>query len=330
MTGPIRAAIRGVGHSVPSRVMTNEDFEQFLETSDEWITKRTGIKERRIAADDQSTATFAAEAARAALADAGWAPGDLDLIVCATVTPELIFPSTACFVQQMIGATDVPAFDLSAACSGFVYALSAARGFIETGVYRRVLVIGADVMSKFTDYTDRGSCILFGDGAGAVVLEADENPDVGIQYTVMHADGTGWDYIHIPAGGTRTPPSHEVLDQRLQYVKMRGRDVYKFAVEKMQWLLGDCMSHCGLTPDDVDLVVPHQVNTRIIDSATEKFDFPLEKIYLNIQRYGNTSAGSVPIALSEARAEGRTPPGSTVLLIAFGAGLTWGGAVVKM
>jgi len=325
----LRAAVAGMGVAIPPRVLTNADLEKIVETSDEWITQRTGIKERRIVADGQSTATLATEAARNALADAGMTSADIDLIICATITPEMIFPATACFVQQALGAVDVPAFDLSAACSGFIYALSIAAQFIEAGVYRRVLVIGAEALTRFVDYSDRASCVLFGDGAGAAVLQAGRD-DRGLLYSVLHADGGGWDYIHIPAGGARTPSSRATVGAGGHYIKMRGREVYRFAVEKMQWLLGDCLEHCNLRPEDVDLVVPHQVNVRILRSAAEKFNFPMEKIAVNIDRYGNTAAASIPLAWYEARQAGRVGPGSTVMLIAFGAGLTWAGAVLKM
>ncbi len=262
--------------------------------------------------------------------DAGVSPTELDLIICATVSPDMPFPAAACFIQEALGATDVPAFDVSAACSGYIYALAIASKFIETGTYKKVLIIGSDTLSRFSDYTDRGSCILFGDGAGAAVLEPTDAPGKGVQYTVMHANGGGWDYIHVPAGGVREPASHTTVDQHRHYVKMRGRDVYKFAVEKMQWLLGECMRRCNLTVDDVDLVLPHQVNIRILRSAAEKHGFPLEKVYVNIDRYGNTSAASIPLAMAEASRDGKIGPGSTVMLVAFGAGLTWAGAVVRL
>ncbi len=330
MTGSLRAAITGVGSAVPKRVVPNAEFEKTLDTSDEWITKRTGIKERRLVSEGETTATLAAEAGRKAMENAGITAGDLDLIICATVSPEMPMPSTACFIQEILGATDVPAFDISAACSGFVYGLSVASQFIETGKYKRILMIGADCLSQVADFTDRGSCILFGDGAGAVVLEPTSEPDKGVLYSVMHANGGGWDYIHVPAGGSRAPTTLETIDQKQHFVKMRGRDVYKFAVEKMQWLLGDCMEKCNITVDDVDMVVPHQVNIRIIESATEKYNFPMEKVFLNIDRMGNTSGASIPLALDEAVREGKIGPGSTVMFVAFGAGLTWAGAVVKM
>ncbi|MDP7162840.1 MAG: beta-ketoacyl-ACP synthase III [Phycisphaerae bacterium] len=330
MATPARAALTGMGVAVPSRVMTNADFEKFLDTSDEWITQRTGIKERHMASEGETTASLAIDAARIALEQAGVKPVDLDLIICATVSPEMPFPATACFVQNALEATNVPAFDISAACSGFIYGLAIADQFIRTGMYKRILVVGVDVLSRFADFEDRRSCILFGDAAGAAVFEPANDSTKGILYNVLHADGSGWDYIHVPAGGTREPTSQETLDQRKHYVKMRGRDVYRFAVEKMQWLLGDCMEKCHLTTEDVDLVVPHQVNARIIRSATEKFNFPMEKVYINIDRYGNTSGASIPLAMVEAQQKGLIGPGSTLLLVAFGAGLTWAGSVLRL
>ena len=327
---PVRATITGIGSAAPDNVMTNHDFEAILDTSDEWIVQRTGIKERRICSEGDSNATLATAAAKEALANAKIEATDLDLIICATITPEMPFPSSACFVQAAIGATDVPAFDISAACSGFVYGLTVGSQFIETGKYKRILVVAVDTLSKITDYTDRGSSIPFGDGAGAVILEPTDDPDKGIMHTVMHADGNGWDYIHAAAGGSRHPITKEAIDAREHLIKLRGREVYKFAVEKMQWLLGDCMDACGLTVDDVDMVVPHQVNQRIVDSATKKYKFPSDKVFMNISRYGNTSGASVPLALAEAVREGKVGPGSTVIFVAFGAGLTWAGAVIKL
>lgn len=320
----------GMGSTVPEKIVTNADFEKILDTSDEWITKRTGIKERRIAAEDETTSQLATEAAREALADARLEASDLDMIICGTVSGDLPFPATACLVQAALGITDIPAFDISGACSGYLYSLTVARQFIENGAYDNILVIGTDCLSKMADYEDRGSCVLFGDGAGATVLQPTEENDKGIVFTTLACNGSGWDFIHIPAGGAAKPFSQDVLDNREHLIKMRGRDVYKFAVEKMQWLLGECMDKCNLSVDDVDLVVPHQVNTRIIASATEKFDFPIEKVYVNIEKYGNTSAASIPLAFAEAKRAGRVKPGMTVLLVAFGAGLTWAGAVIKM
>ncbi len=329
MTAPRRGAIVGTGSSVPDKVLTNADFEKTIDTSDEWIVQRTGIRERRVIGDGETGATLGLAAAKAALEDAGVAPTDLDLIICATISPDLPFPGNSCLIQQGLGATDVPAFDLSAACSGFVYALATADSFIYGGRYNTVLVIGVDTLTPFVDYEDRGSCILFGDGAGAAVLRATEDTDKGLQYFKLGADGNGWDFIHVPAGGVRTPTSQQTVADRQHYVKLRGRDVYKFAVQKMTFLMKDAMSACNLTVDDIDLVVPHQVNQRIIESATSKLKFPLEKVYVNIDRFGNTSAASVPLALDEARRTGRVGEGDTVLTVAFGAGLTWAGGVLK-
>ncbi|MFP4105684.1 MAG: beta-ketoacyl-ACP synthase III [Phycisphaerae bacterium] len=329
MTKPVRAAIAGLGSAVPEKVLTNFDLEKMVDTSDKWITQRTGIKQRHVVSAGESTATIASEAARKALEDAGCEGKDLDLIILATISPEMTCPSTACFVQEALEATDVPCFDISAACSGWLYGLTIGSQFIETGKYKRVLVIGAEALTRFTDFTDRTSCILFGDGAGAAVLQATEDDSRGIIHTVLHANGGGWDFIHTPAGGARKPASHETVDAREHFLRMKGRDVYKFAVEKMQWLLGNCLEETGLTVEDVDLVVPHQVNTRIIKSATSKFNFPLDKVYMNIDRLGNTSAASIPLALDEAVKAGKIQEGSNVIFVAFGAGLTWAGAVVK-
>lgn len=330
MSQSVHAAIAGVGAAVPEKVLTNQDFEKFLDTSDEWIVQRTGIKRRHVLAEGESLAALATSACQKALADAKASAADVDLIICATVSPELTFPATACLIQQGLGAAKAAAFDVSAACCGFVYALSVGSQFIRTGTYKKVLVVGADALSRYTDYTDRGSCILFGDGAGAVLLEPTADAKHGIQYMVMKSDGTGWDFIHVPGGGSRQPATHETVEARLHYVRMRGRDVYKFAVEKMQWLIDDCLEHCGLEADQIDMIVPHQVNLRILTSATEKRNFPMERVYINIDEYGNTSAASVPMALEEARREGKIGPGSTLLLVAFGAGLTWAGAVLRL
>jgi 3-oxoacyl-[acyl-carrier-protein] synthase-3 len=252
------------------------------------------------------------------------------MIICATITPETLCPATACYVQADLGAAKAVAFDISAACSGFIYAMAVGEKFIQSGSHKNVLVIGAETLTRFTDYTDRSTCILFGDGAGAAVLQPGQSgSDRGICYTTLHTDGTGGDLIYIPAGGSRLPASAQTVAGGQHFLKLRGREVYKFAVEKMQWLLEDCMRACNLSPQDVALVVPHQVNSRVIESAADKLKFPLEKVLVNIDRYGNTSSASIPIALDEAWRAGRIKPGDTVILIAFGAGLTWAGAVVK-
>ncbi|HET6428348.1 MAG TPA: beta-ketoacyl-ACP synthase III [Phycisphaerae bacterium] len=330
MSKQLRAAIAGHGSYVPQKVLTNQDLERMVDTSDEWITRRTGIKERRIATNGESTASMAVQAARRACETAGVDPADVDLIACATITPETLCPASACHIQRDLGATNAAAFDLAAACSGFIYSLAIGARFIEAGQYRNCLIIGAETLTRYTDYEDRGSCILFGDGAGAVLLQPTDEADKGVQYTVLHADGNGWDFIYIPAGGSRLPASARTVADRQHYFKMRGRDVYKFAVEKMRWLLGDCMDACGLTATDVDLVVPHQVNIRILESAAERYGLPMDKVYINIDRYGNTSSASIPIALDEAIRTQRVGAGSTVLLAAFGAGLTWAGAVIRL
>lgn len=325
----VRAKITGIGSAVPSRVMTNKDLEKIIDTTDEWIVQRTGIRERHVCSQGECTSVLAAKAAAGALESAGIKATDLDLIIVATCTPDMPLPSCASLVQKAIGATEVPCFDLAAACSGFVYGLTVGSQFIETGKYKKILVIGADTLTTMTDYQDRGSCIIFGDGAGAVILEPTAGSE-GVLYTVIKADGEGWDFIHTPAGGSKLPASHETVDAREHFIKMKGREVYKFAVEKMQWLLGDCMEKTGLTTETVDLVVPHQVNIRIIESATEKYNFPLDKVFVNIDRRGNTSAASIPLALDEAnRQQNLIGSGKTIVMVAFGAGLTWAGAVVK-
>ncbi len=330
MAQPLRAAITGMGYALPPRVMHNADFEKFLDTSDEWISQRTGIHSRRVVGEGETTASLSIDAARVALADAKIAPGELDMILVCTVTGEMPFPATACFVQAALGVKDIPAFDIAAACSGFIYGMSVASKFIETGAYRKVLLIGAETLTRFSDYTDRGSCILFGDAAGAVVLEPTEDLRRGVQYTGLYSDGSGGNLINIPGGGSLHGTSHQTVDARMHYVKMRGREVYKFAVEKMQGLLAECMEKCNLTVDDVDMVVPHQVNMRVIESAMGKFNFPMAKVHVNIDRLGNTSTASIPLALTECRDQGKVKAGSTIIMVAFGAGLTWAGGVVRL
>ena len=330
MTESLRANIVGTGSAAPDRVLSNADLEKMVETSNEWIVQRPGVHERRICGNGESTASLALTAAKNAIDNAGMTPNELDMILVATITPEMIFPATACFIQQGLGVEDVPSFDISAACSGFVYGLAIANTFIASGRYRNILVIGVDTLSRFTDYTDRGSCILFGDGAGAAIVQATDEPDKGLLYFELGTRGSGWDFIHLPAGGSRTPATPETVEAKQHFVKMRGRDVYKFAVQKMSYLIRAGMEHCHLTADDVDMVIPHQVNQRIIESATERAGFPMEKVYVNIDRFGNTSGASIPLAMDEARRTGRLPADGTVLFTAFGAGLTWAGAVIRL
>ena len=322
--------IAGTGRYVPEKVLTNTDLEKIVETSDEWIIKRTGIRERRIAAEDQSTSDLALEAARMALDRAGIAAEDLDAIILATLTPDTYCPAGACYVQNLLGATNACAFDLSAACTGFVYGITVGASLVRTGVHKNVLVLGAETLSRFIDYTDRNTCILFGDGAGAAVLSrAEEGGDSKLLDHYLRSDGGGTELIIMPGGGARRPSSHDTVDGKLHFLSMQGNDVFKFATKSMQTLIETAIERNGLSADDLDLVVPHQVNSRIIDTVLRKVDIPEEKIYLNLQRYGNTSAASVPMALHEAVEEGRIQEGSLVLLVAFGAGLTWGYNLVR-
>lgn len=311
---------------MPEKVLTNFDLEKMVETSDEWISTRTGIKERRIADPSKATSDYAAGAARLALDRAGVAPDELDLIIVATVTPDMFFPSTACLVQQAIGASRAAAFDLSAGCSGFVYALDMAARGIEAGAYRKVLVIGADLLSRVTDFTDRSTCVLFGDGAGAVVVGAvDEG---GVLSTYLGADGSGGEKLCIPAGGSRLPAG-SAEDRRQHYIQMAGNDVFKFAVRIMPEAALEAMRRAGVAADEVDLFIPHQANVRIIDAAAKRLGIDSEKVFVNVDRYGNTSAASIPIALDEAVEIGRVRAGDILVLVGFGAGLTWGAATLQ-
>ncbi len=322
--------IRGLGTALPDRVMTNADFEKFLDTSDEWIQTRTGIRERRICGEGENTLTLAVTASRRALERAKLTPGDLDLIIVATSTPYAPIPATACFLQRELGCRHIPAFDLAAACSGFVYAYVCAVQMMTSGQYRHVLVIGAEAMSAVTDFQDRGICILLGDGAGAAVLgPADDNVG-GLYDHLLGADGGGAELIWIPAGGSRQPATAATVDDRLHYLKMQGREVYKFAVTKMQEVIQGAISRVGLPIEDLALVVPHQSNARIIESAAQKLRIPMEKVALNIDRCGNTSAASIPLALEEAVSRGQVRKGDWVLLAGFGGGLTWASALLRL
>lgn len=322
--------VAGTGRYVPEKVLTNADLEKIVDTSDEWIVKRTGIQERRIAAEDQSTSDLALEAARVALDKAGLAPEELDAIILATLTPDTYCPAGACYVQNLLGATNASAFDLSAACTGFVYGITVGSSLVRAGVHKNVLVLGAETLSRFIDYADRNTCILFGDGAGAAVLSrAEEGSESRLLDHYLRSDGGGTDLIIMPGGGARRPSTHDTVDAKMHFLSMQGNDVFKFATKSMQTLVETAIERNGLSMDDLDLIVPHQVNSRIIDTVLRKVAIPREKIYLNLQRYGNTSAASVPMALHEAVEEGRVKPGSLVLLVAFGAGLTWGYNLVR-
>jgi 3-oxoacyl-[acyl-carrier-protein] synthase-3 len=330
MAERIPMMIRGTGSAVPERVMTNADFEKTLDTSDEWIRTRTGIQERRIAADGENTLTLAVQASREALANAGLSAGDLDLIVVATCTPALPLPATACLLQHELGCGQIPAFDLQAACSGFVYALVTAACLLEPGRYRNVLVVGAETMSRITDFEDRAICVLLGDGAGAVVVSPADNELSGLYDHALGADGGGAYLIWVPAGGSAEPASTKSVNERLHYMRMKGREVYKFAVTQMQEVIVSTLERSGLSAHDLALVIPHQSNLRIMESARARLELPLEKMAVNIDRYGNTSAASIPMALSEAWQSGRIKRGDWVLLAGFGAGLTWGSALLRL
>lgn len=329
MNLPSSVKIVGTGHYVPERIMTNDDFAELVDTSDEWITSRTGIKERRIAASDEPTSDMGLAAAREALKDADCQADEIDLLIVATITPDYIFPSTAAIIQHKLGIKRCGGFDLEAACAGFIYGLAMARGAIASGMSRRALVIGAEKLSAIINYKDRSSCILFGDGAGAAVLEGSDQPETGLSIINLGLDGAGGRLMMTEAGGVANPVTHAGLDEAANKMVIQGREVYRFAVEKMQSLVEEAMQQCNLSVDDVAMVVPHQVNTRIIDSAVGRLGFPREKIFVNIDKYGNTSAASVPIALSEARSQGCIRDGQTAILVAFGGGLSWASAVVK-
>ncbi len=329
MSNNYGAIVTGTGSALPEKRLTNADLSKMVDTNDEWIVQRTGIRERRIAGEGESTATLGAAAARKALDAAGVEAKDLDLIIVATITPEMVFPSTACFIAAALGLNSTPAFDMSAACSGFIYAINTGANFIRAGQYKTVLVIGAETLSRVVDYTDRSSCILFGDGAGAVVLQRSNDPSKGLVYASLHADGTGAEVMKCMPG-SRHPINAELLAARDQYMKIRGREVYKFAVTKFGELIEDAMRAAELTKDQLKLIVPHQVNQRIIDSAMEKLEMGPEKAHVNIDRYGNTSSASIPIALDEAWRAGKIVPGDAIVFVAFGAGLTWANAVLKV
>ena len=323
------ATIIGTGSYLPEKSLTNDEISKTIDTSDEWISQRTGIRARRVAASTESTATLGSHAATRALQAAGLEPKHVDLIICATATPEMPFPSTGCFIAASLGLDSTPAYDISAACSGFLYGLEMGTAYIKSGLYQRVLVIGSETLSRIVDWTDRTSCILFGDGAGAAVLQRSTDLKRGVLYTSTHADGHGWEMIY-SMPGSRYPITESMIAGRQHYMKIRGRDVYKFAVQHFHEMIEDALRKTELTIDKVKLIIPHQVNQRIIDSALEKLQIPAEKSFINIDKYGNTSAASIPIALDEAVRGGRLKQGEIVIFVAFGAGLTWANAVVRM
>lgn len=331
MSNSCSCSIIGTGSYMPERVLTNNDLEKLVDTSDEWITSRTGIKERRIAADDESTSDMAAEAARRAMKNAGIAPEDLDLIIVATVTPDMFFPSTACFVQKKIGAINAVGFDISAACSGFLFALQTARHFINGGPRKTALVIGAEKLSTLINWEDRNTCVLFGDGAGAVIVRHDESPDAPgkVLSSVMSSDGNLANLLRVPGGASAHPITAENLHLRPNTIHMEGRETFKHAVTRMCQASEEALKQAGLSTTDVNLVIPHQANHRIISAIAERLGVPEERTFINLNKYGNTSAATIPVALDEACQSGRLNRGDVLLLVAFGGGFTWASSVIK-
>jgi 3-oxoacyl-[acyl-carrier-protein] synthase-3 len=323
----VAISITGLGAHVPERVMTNDELSTLMDTSDEWIVERTGIRERRIAAPEEALSDLALPAAHEALDDAGLAGSDVDLVIVATVTPDMAFPATAAILADRLGARDAAAYDLSAGCTGFMYAVAQAYGMLAGGLAQRALVVGGDVLSKILDWGDRGTAVLFGDGAGAVVLErVGEGGFLGFE---LGADGSGGPQLYLPAGGSRSPASAETVAERLHFVQMNGREVFKFATRVLVSSAEAVLEECGRTVDEVDVYVPHQANVRIIDHARKKLGIPEERTVVDVDRYGNTSSGSIPLALADAKREGRLQEGRLLLMTGMGAGLTWGSGLIE-
>ena len=329
-THPRSTVILGTGSYTPKRVLTNDDIAKMVDTSDEWIRARSGIRERRIAGDDQATSDLAVNAGRIALDDAGVAASEIDLLVVATITPDYPMPSTACIVQHKLGVPSASAcFDVNAACSGFLYALDTACSMIASGRYHKALVIGAEKLSTVVDWRERGTCLLFGDGAGAAVVGASRKPGVGLLGTRLGSLGEDTELLYIPAGGSRTPTSAATVARRDHFIKMKGKEVFKLAVRVMEEAARDILEQHGVAANQIGLVIPHQANLRIIDAIAQYLELPVERFFVNVDRYGNTSAASIPIALDEARRAGRIKKDDLTLLVAFGAGLTYGSALIR-
>ncbi len=323
---PVTARIVGIGSYLPEQRLTNADLERRVDTSDEWIVTRTGIRERRMAAPDQATSHLGAIAARRALETSGLGVDDIELLIVATSTPDMFFPSSACLIQDAVGLS-CPAYDLNAACTGFIYALQSAVMAIESGRYQRVLVVGADTMTRHIDFTDRGTCVLFGDGAGAVVLEAADEP--GVLGIALGSDGSGWEMLMVPAGGSAAPATAERIAEHQHQVKMSGNEVFKFAVRVIPRATKQALEASGLALSDLDWLIPHQANQRIMTAAAERLGMPEDRVFSNVAMTGNTSAASIPLALDDLYTSGRLVPGDTLALVGFGAGLTWGAAVLR-
>ncbi len=320
--------IIGIGSYLPKKILDNFELEKMVNTTDEWITTRTGIKERRIAEPEEACSDLAVKAAIKAIEDARLKPDDIDLIIVATITPDFAFPSTAALVQDRIGAKKAAAFDLEAACTGFVYAIATASNFIATGVYKNAVVIGSEVLSKIMDWEDRNTCVLFGDGAAAVTL-GEVDKEYGIKAYHLGTDGSGGHYLDQPGGGSRNPATKETLDGRMHYLKMKGKEVFKFAVNALPETVLNTLEKVNLKPENIDMYIPHQANFRIIDSAAKKLEQPLSKFYMNMEKYGNTSSASIGIAMAEAVENGKIKKGDNVMLVGFGAGLTYGSCLLK-
>lgn len=329
MTNLIPVMIAGVGYSVPETVITNDDLTKLVDTNDEWITSRTGIKERRVVSGEETAVTLAIEAAKKAIKNAKIDPMSIDLIISASSIPTNLYPSTACEVQAAIGADNAAAFDLSAACTGFIYSMNVAKSFIASGIYKNILILAADANSKFVDWHDRGSCILFGDGAGAMVLSESVDGVDDIIAMDMHSNGKDGAFIHLPLSGENCPLVEPCEKKPLQ-IYMNGREVYKFVVQTMPDSISGCLEKAGLTPDDIDYLIPHQANYRIIEAMASRLNYGDEKIVVNLQKYGNTSAASIPIAMGEAIEEGKVKLPAKAILSGFGAGLTWGTVIVRL
>lgn len=324
----MKAKIIGTGSYVPETILTNKELERKVDTSHEWIVSRTGVHARRIAAKDEATSDLAAHAGKRALTAAGVSASEVDLIVVATTTPDMLFPSTACLVQHRLGASRAAAFDLAAACSGFVYALSVGEQYIISGQFKKVLVVGADLLSRFVNWSDRTTCFLFGDGAGAVLLSPSSGKH-GILSARLHSDGSLWNLITIPGGGAAHPPSEKVLVEKLNTVKMKGNETFKAAVRALADVALETIKENHLSTSDIAYIIPHQANIRIIEAVAERLKMDMDRIVVNLDRYGNTSAGSIPLALDEAVREGRIAEGALILLLAFGSGLTWGSTLIR-